>query len=68
VQRLFSRFLHQGETPLTTGSVGLGLFIAGMLAETMGGELTYERVADVSVFTFTLPMAAVAEDPVEDAA
>ncbi|NNF09524.1 MAG: HAMP domain-containing histidine kinase, partial [Acidimicrobiia bacterium] len=41
VQRLFSRFLHQGETPLTTGSVGLGLFIAGMLAETMGGELTY---------------------------
>ena len=76
VERLFSRFVHQGETPLTTGSVGLGLFIAGMLAETMGGELTYQRIDDISVFSFTIPRQAAAEAPpvnpevtsVEDAA
>jgi signal transduction histidine kinase len=67
-ERLFSRFVHQGETPLTTGSVGLGLFIASMLAEAMGGDLAYERVAGISVFTFTLPLAVVEDQPAEDAA
>ncbi|NNJ48270.1 MAG: HAMP domain-containing histidine kinase [Acidimicrobiia bacterium] len=67
VERLFSRFVHQGETPLTTGSVGLGLFIAGMLAEAMGGNLGYERVDGISVFTLTLPLVA-AEESVEEAA
>ena len=57
LDRLFSRFVHQGEAPLTTGSVGLGLFIAGMLAETMGGKLAYERVEGVPVFEFTLPLS-----------
>jgi K+-sensing histidine kinase KdpD len=68
VERLFSRFVHQGDAPLTTGSVGLGLFIAGMLAEAMDGELSYERVDDVSVFTFTLPLAASEDEPAEEAA
>jgi signal transduction histidine kinase len=69
VERLFSRFVHQGETPLTTGSVGLGLFIASMLAETMGGKLSYERVDDVTVFEFTLPVEhAVMADSAEEAA
>ena len=67
-ERLFSRFVHQGETPLTTGSVGLGLFIASMLAEAMGGELSYERLDGVSVFTLTLPLAIAEEQPAEDAA
>ena len=57
IERLFSRFLHQGETPLTTGSVGLGLFIAGMLADTMGGELGYERGAS----TISPSVEAIAE-------
>lgn len=68
IERLFSRFVHQGEAPLTTGSVGLGLFIAGMLAAAMGGELSYERLDGVSVFSFTLPMPAAAEQPDQDAA
>jgi len=68
LERLFSRFLHQGETPLTTGSVGLGLFIASMLAQAMGGELAYERLDGISVFSFTLPTAAVERQPAEDAA
>lgn len=60
-ERLFSRFVHEGEAPLTTGSVGLGLFIANMLAELMDGTLTYERVDDISVFAFTLPLVERAE-------
>ncbi len=68
VERLFSRFVHQGDTPLTTGSVGLGLFIASMLAEAMGGDLGYERVDGISVFTFTLPLAVAEAEPAEDAA
>lgn len=76
IERLFSRFVHQGDAPLTTGSVGLGLFIAGMLAETMGGKLTYDRVEGVSLFEFTIPMepdqrrVAIGLEPenVEDAA
>ncbi len=68
VERLFSRFVHQGETPLTTGSVGLGLFIAGMLAEAMDGDLSYQRIDGISVFTFTLPIASTAEKPADEAA
>jgi signal transduction histidine kinase len=68
VGRLFSRFVHQGDAPLTTGSVGLGLFIAGMLAEAMGGHLAYERVDGISVFTLTLPLAEAKEQPAEEAA
>ncbi len=68
VERLFSRFVHQGETPLTTGSVGLGLFIAHMLAEAMGGDLSYQRVAGISIFTFTLPTVEPQEEASEEAA
>jgi signal transduction histidine kinase len=68
VERLFTRFVHQGDAPLTTGSVGLGLFIAGMLAEAMGGMLGYERVDGISVFTFTLPLVESRLESTEDAA
>ena len=57
VKRLFTRFVHQGAAPLTTGSVGLGLSIARRLAEIMDGRLTYARRDDKSQFTLTLPMA-----------
>lgn len=66
--RLFSRFVHQGDSPLTTGSVGLGLFISYMLAAAMGGELTYERAGDISVFTVALPIPQTGEEPAERAA
>lgn len=55
-ERLFTRFVHQDEAPLTTGSVGLGLFICKTLAEEMGGDLGYERRRDLTVFTVTLPL------------
>jgi two-component system phosphate regulon sensor histidine kinase PhoR len=68
VERLFTRFVHQGDAPLTTGSVGLGLFIAGMLAEAMKGELSYERVDDLSVFTVILPLPDASDHKAEAAA
>jgi two-component system OmpR family sensor kinase len=37
-------------------SVGLGLAISRLLAEAMGGELTYEHVEGVSVMDLTLPV------------
>lgn len=57
-ERLFTRFVHQEEAPLTTGSVGLGLFICKTLAEEMGGDLTYGRVDDKTIFTVSLPLSA----------
>lgn len=55
--RLFSRFVHQGDTPLMTGSVGLGLSIARRLAEIMGGTLSYSRSEGRTYFTLALPVA-----------
>jgi len=68
VERLFSRFLHQGETPLTTGSVGLGLYIAGMLAKAMGGDLSYQRTQGISVFAFTVPANSATDTSQNEAA
>ena len=55
--RLFTRFLHKGDAPLVTGSVGLGTSIARRLAEMMGGTLEYSRSSGETYFTLTLPMA-----------
>ena len=66
--RLFSRFVHQGDSPLLTGSVGLGLFISKTLSEAMGGDLSYERINRISVFSFTLPIESVASPAVDEAA
>jgi signal transduction histidine kinase len=52
--RIFERFVHEGSEPLLTGSVGLGLAIARMLAEEMEGELTYERVDDETRFVLSI--------------
>jgi signal transduction histidine kinase len=55
--RLFSRFVHQGDAPLTSGSVGLGLAVAHLLAETMNGRLDYDRAPDRTSFVLSLPLA-----------
>lgn len=60
--RLFSRFVHQGEAPLTAGSVGLGLAVAHLLAEAMGGSLEYERITGRTSFVLALPLAETSED------
>lgn len=54
-ERLFERFVHQGETPVLTGSIGLGLSIVKVLAAGMGGHVTHEQNEDETVFTVTLP-------------
>ncbi|MGA8039586.1 MAG: HAMP domain-containing sensor histidine kinase [Acidimicrobiia bacterium] len=54
--RLFERFIHQGREGLVTGSVGLGLSIAQLLARRMGGDLTYHRKNDVTTFVVELPL------------
>lgn len=56
--RLFERFVHQGDSPLTVGSVGLGLAISRVLAEGMGGSLEYRREAGITVFAVRLPRAS----------
>jgi signal transduction histidine kinase len=53
--RLFTRYIHEGEDPLTIGSVGLGLAVVQILAEGMGGAVRYERQAGWSRFIVTLP-------------
>ena len=54
--RLFTRFLHDGSSPLLTGSVGLGLSIARLLTERMGGVIAYDRRGDQTVFMVTFPL------------
>ena len=55
--RLFTRFVHTGDRPLTTGSVGLGLAITRLLAEGMEGTVSYSRVEGCSRFTVRLHAA-----------
>lgn len=55
--RLFQRYLHQGDLPLVLGSVGLGLSIVRALAEGMGGAVWYERRAGWTSFVVRVPLA-----------
>ena len=54
-QRLFDRFVHDGDESLLTGSVGLGLSIARSLARTMGGEIRFVREDGWTRFVVVLP-------------
>lgn len=56
VEHLFDRFAHSGTSPLLTGSVGLGLAIAARLTTMLGGKLSYQRFAQKTYFTVTLPI------------
>lgn len=56
VGRLFERFVHDGSTPLLTGSVGLGLAVASCLSTALGGRLSYQRFNNKSYFVVSLPL------------
>ena len=58
--KLFDRFIHDGATPLTQGSVGLGLSIGHELMKRMDGTLSYRRINGSTTFLIDLPLARVA--------
>lgn len=60
---MFNRFLHDGDQPLRTGSVGLGLHVARALVEGMDGDLFYERVGSWTRFHVDLPLIAIPSSP-----
>jgi signal transduction histidine kinase len=60
-ERLFTRFVHSGATPLLKGSVGLGLAIVRELAHRMGCEVTYRRIRKETWFTVAMPLVVAEE-------
>lgn len=59
LDRIFERF-HRVEDPLTmtTGGLGMGLYISRQLAEAMGGNLLVKsRPGEGSTFILVLPLA-----------
>lgn len=66
VERLFDMFVHEGEAPLLTGSIGLGLAVASRITNSMGGRLRYQRLADKTYFIVNLPLAESAVTPESD--
>ncbi|MGH8926887.1 MAG: sensor histidine kinase [Acidimicrobiia bacterium] len=61
-ERLFSRFVHTGESPVIMGSVGLGLAIVSELCRLMGCEVAYQRVRGETWFSVTMPLGEMAVD------
>ncbi len=59
LERLFDRFIHNGHATLMTGTLGLGLGVASRLTGLLGGRLRYQRFAQKTYFTVTLPLLAV---------
>lgn len=57
IDRLFERFVHKGDAPITIGSVGLGLSIARRLADLMGGSIGYVRQGGRTEFVLRLPLS-----------
>jgi signal transduction histidine kinase len=66
VDGLFDRFVHDGDAPLLTGSVGLGLAVARRLTGLMGGRLEYQRFGAKTYFVVTVPHGAATEEEVDE--
>jgi signal transduction histidine kinase len=56
--RIFEPYRRAHDAPGVTASMGLGLSISRQLARLMGGDLTYHREPELSVFTLTMPAFA----------
>ncbi|GAA5105578.1 HAMP domain-containing sensor histidine kinase [Nocardia iowensis] len=55
VERVFERLHKVSESRTRTGGAGLGLAIARENARLLGGDLTYRRTGDTTVFSAELP-------------
>lgn len=56
---MFDAFVSEAEHDDSRFPIGLGLSVASVLAERMGGSLRYRRERDWSCFDFALPVADV---------
>ena len=56
-ERVFGAFYRVPSSEVHPSSIGLGLAVSRDLARLMGGDLTYRREADESVFDLQLPAA-----------
>ena len=63
MESLFSRFKHDGEQSLLTGSLGMGLAVASRLVTMLGGKLSYQRYVGRTYFTVRLPVSELAALP-----
>ena len=54
---MFQPYRGGRQMKAVSGSSGLGLWIARGLAQKMGGDLTYRRHSDQTLFEFVLPAA-----------
>ena len=64
--RLFERFIHQGNKVAARDSVGLGLSIVHSLTHDMGGSISYEYTRGESHFIVRLPLAMQTMPELED--
>lgn len=63
---LFAGYAHEGDQPLLTGSIGLGLAVAARITKLMGGSLRYQRYQGRTYFIVGLPLVQVADGPASD--
>lgn len=66
--RLFRRFVYDGDEALTTGSLGLGTWVARELARAMDGDVTFHRRGELTMFTVTLPAPTTEDRDLETSA
>jgi signal transduction histidine kinase len=66
IATLFERFAHEGDQPLLTGSLGLGLAVAARITKLMGGTLRYQRYQGRTYFIVSLPPAPVTDESGND--
>jgi two-component system sensor histidine kinase ResE len=60
--RIFEAYHRAHDRRGQPGAIGLGLTVSKRLAQLMGGDLTYFRRDDWSVFSLSLPLATGAEN------
>lgn len=58
LDRIRRGFVHGGESATVEGSIGLGFAVASTLAEKLGTHIEVRRVAEATVISIDLPLAA----------